>query len=116
MHMHTQIQLDKHCRETMSSRVAASLISAVTQPLTIARTLDDYADLAYQLIGPAGRHRRLAAVRTRLGIDRKVAPLFDTRRLVGEVEGGVRMAWDSWTARGRGASDGRVDMHVVVNK
>jgi hypothetical protein len=82
--------------------------------LTIARTLQDYADLAYQLIGAAGREKRLASVRARLSIDRKKAPLFDTRRLVGEVERGLRMAWevgdaDAWESGG-------VGMHVVVRK
>ena len=48
----------------MSSRVAASLISATTLPLTIARDLSDYQALAERFVG-GGKAGRAALKRTR---------------------------------------------------
>lgn len=100
------------CRETMSSRVAASLIFAVTSPITVARNLEDYGFLARRLVGGKGRASRLGHVRERLRVDRFKAKLFDTRRLVHELEKGFKIAWEIGEKEEWGKV--QIGMHQIV--
>ncbi len=69
--------------ETFASRVAASLLTAVGLPELIARTPQEYEDLAVALATDPGR---LAALRSRLEAGRRTAPLFDTPRFARHLE------------------------------
>ncbi|RYC30482.1 tetratricopeptide repeat protein [Lichenibacterium minor] len=66
-----------------TSRVAASLLTAVGLPELITASLADYEREALAL---AGDPARLRALRERLGANRLVAPLFDTPRYVRNYE------------------------------
>ena len=66
-----------------TSRVAASLLTAVGLPDLITTSLDAYERLAVDL---ARDPRRLGALRARLAANRHTAPLFDTPRYVRNYE------------------------------
>ena len=73
--------------ETMASRVAASLLSAVGLPELIARDRDEYAATAIAL---AQDPARLAAIRSALARNRTTEPLFDTARYTRYLEQAYR--------------------------
>ncbi|MBI2959368.1 MAG: tetratricopeptide repeat protein [Betaproteobacteria bacterium] len=70
-------------RDTLCSRVAASLLCAVGLEDLAASDLAGYERLAIDL---ARDPRRLAEVRARLARNRLVMPLFDTRGFVADIE------------------------------
>lgn len=69
--------------ETFAGRVAASALTAVGLPDTIATSLDEYEALALAL---ARDPARLALVRSKLAANRKTHLLFDTRRFTRHLE------------------------------
>jgi protein O-GlcNAc transferase len=66
-----------------AGRVGASLLTAAGLPELIAETAQDYEALAVAL---ARDPARLKALRDRLAANRAIAPLFDTRRLMRDLE------------------------------
>lgn len=76
--------------ETFSSRVAASLLTAIGLPELIAPDPAAYERLALVLAGAPAELERL---RQKLAAKRKVAPLFDTARFVRNLEAAFRMMW-----------------------
>jgi predicted O-linked N-acetylglucosamine transferase (SPINDLY family) len=68
---------------TFAGRVAASQLNAIGLPELVTNTLVDYQNLAISLAkGP----ERLAAIRQKLGENRKTKPLFDTARYTRNLE------------------------------
>jgi predicted O-linked N-acetylglucosamine transferase (SPINDLY family) len=66
-----------------AARMAGSLLHAAGLPELVTQTLEDYEALALDL---ASRPERLAALRARLGGDRRTLPLFDTARFTRQLE------------------------------
>ena len=69
--------------ESFSSRVAASLLSAVGLPTLIMRTNDEYEDMA---VAFASRPEELASLKQRLRDNRDNCPLFDSARFTRQIE------------------------------
>jgi predicted O-linked N-acetylglucosamine transferase (SPINDLY family) len=69
--------------DTFASRVAASLLHAAGMPELVTDSAEAYGELAVSL---AGDGTRLAALRTRLETSRTTSALFDTPRLVRDLE------------------------------
>ncbi|MBI4291452.1 MAG: tetratricopeptide repeat protein [Betaproteobacteria bacterium] len=69
--------------ETLGTRVAASLVSALGLEDLVVRDLTEYERLAIDL---ARNPAKLAEIRTRLASNRLTTPLFDTRRFVADFE------------------------------
>lgn len=69
--------------ESFSSRVAASLLSAVGLPTLIMRTNEEYEDMAVAL---ASRPEALASLKQRLRGNRDNCPLFDSARFTRQIE------------------------------
>ncbi len=74
-----------HCGESLASRVAASLLTALGLPELITPTVEQYEALAIAL---AHDRQRLRALRSRLEAGRLTMPLFDTRLLARHLEHG----------------------------
>jgi predicted O-linked N-acetylglucosamine transferase (SPINDLY family) len=81
--------------DTFASRVGASLLTAVGLPELIAADEKEYEEMAVRLAGqPEARHqlgRKLAEQRT-------TWPLFDTPRLVRNLERAYRAMWDVYAS------------------
>ena len=73
--------------EGFASRVAASLLRAADLAELVASDLDDYREIAVAL---AGDPARLASIKERLLRAHLGAPLFDTRKLTGDLERGYQ--------------------------
>jgi len=95
--------------ENMAQRVAAGLVTGALTPETIARTLDDYEELAVRLAGARADVMRTLRERLKLGrgLEVRPAPVFDTHESTHDWERGLRMAWDVHAAIG-------VPSHLVV--
>ena len=74
--------------ESFHGRVAASILSAIGLPELITENPADYERLALAL---ASDGARLAALREKLGANRKTAPLFDTARFTRNLEAAYEM-------------------------
>ncbi len=69
--------------ETFPSRVAGSLLSALSISELIANNLEDYFQLA---LGLATNKERLAVIRNKILSNQETAPLFDTPQLARDIE------------------------------
>lgn len=69
--------------EAFAGRVAASLLAAIDVPELIARTQEEYEDLAVEL---ARNPERLKAIRKKIEDNRLCTPLFDTRLFTAHIE------------------------------
>lgn len=78
---------------TFASRVAAGLVTAAGLPDLLARTPDDYEQMALAL---AREPVRLAALRARLDETRGSSPLFDTTRYTRNIEAAYLAMWDRY--------------------
>ncbi|HXF65901.1 MAG TPA: hypothetical protein VNK67_04265, partial [Burkholderiales bacterium] len=87
--------------ETFASRVAASILRAAELPELVAGSFEDYERLA---VGLATAPGRLAALRSRLRERRASCPLFDTPRLVRELEGLYERMFEAYLAGEAAAS------------
>ncbi|WP_088284528.1 UDP-N-acetylglucosamine-peptide N-acetylglucosaminyltransferase [Ideonella sp. A 288] len=76
--------------DTFASRVAGSLLHAVGLPELVTHSLDDYAALAVALATDAPR---LAALRARLEVLRRDAPLFDVPAYTTDLESLYDAMW-----------------------
>ena len=76
---------------TFASRVGASLLRAVGLPELIASSLEEYEQMAIRIAAHPGELRRL---RDKLAAHRTTQPLFDTPRLVRNLERAYRAMWD----------------------
>jgi protein O-GlcNAc transferase len=76
---------------SFAGRVASSLLNAVGLPELIAKDLEEYQELALKL---ARDRRALAAIRSKLGRNRRTFPLFDTDRFRRHIESAYRMMWE----------------------
>jgi predicted O-linked N-acetylglucosamine transferase (SPINDLY family) len=79
--------------EGFAGRVGASLLKAVNLPELITSSRQDYEELAVKLATDPGL---LTAIRQRLKINRETTPLFDTRRLVRDIESGYRLIYERY--------------------
>jgi len=68
---------------TFAGRVAASLLTSVGLPELITRSLEDYESLTMRLAADRGE---LRAIREKLALNAKTAPLFDTARITRNLE------------------------------
>ena len=89
----------------MSSRVAASLLSAANLPELITHSLDEYESLALRLAEDAVL---LAGIRAKLDRHRLSCPLFDTDRFRLHIESAYRTMWER-SQRGEPAAGFAVD-------
>ncbi|OQS05600.1 UDP-N-acetylglucosamine-peptide N-acetylglucosaminyltransferase, partial [Thraustotheca clavata] len=78
--------------DTIASRVAASLLLAVDLPELIAKSMEEYEELAVAL---ALDMDKLWEIRKKLEETRTTCPLFDTKRWVRNWESGLLLAWDA---------------------
>jgi predicted O-linked N-acetylglucosamine transferase (SPINDLY family) len=79
------------CRgATFAGRVAASLLHAVGLPELVTDSLDHYERLAFELATDAAR---LAAMRHRLLVNRRTAPLFDGGAFASGLEAAYEIMW-----------------------
>ena len=78
-----------------SSRVASSVILALGLPELVARTLQDYENIAVQL---ARRHRFYRQTRAKLSRLRATSTLFDRSRWALRMERSYMQIWDVWAA------------------
>lgn len=76
--------------DTFSSRVSASLLTAVQLPELIARNWDEYHAIADRL---AARPEELANLKARLAAQRLSSPLFDTEKFTRDLERMYRTIW-----------------------
>ena len=80
---------------TFASRVGVSLLNSVGLPELIASDVAHYERLAIHL----GTHtNELRSLREKLITHRTTAPLFDTRRFVGNLERAYQNMWDIYAA------------------
>jgi protein O-GlcNAc transferase len=75
---------------TFSGRVAASLLHALGLPELVAFSLAEYEELALVL---ARDPDRLSAIKTKLMLNRKTRPLFDTSRYTRNLEAAFIEMW-----------------------
>ena len=92
--------------ETFASRVSASLLNAVRLPELVTHSLKDYEALALAL---ASDPPRLAELRRRLDVNRRIQPLFDTTLFARHLEAGYTMIRARLEA-------GLPPDHLVVNR
>jgi len=92
--------------DNFASRVASGLVTSTESlpRLTIARNLEDYGDVAVRL---CKNTKRRTAMAESLRSERERAPIFDTRKLTGNVEVAMRLMWDVHAA-------GEKPMHCIV--
>jgi predicted O-linked N-acetylglucosamine transferase (SPINDLY family)/glycosyltransferase involved in cell wall biosynthesis len=83
--------------ETFVSRVAESLLTAVGLPELVTRGVADYEALGLRL---ARAPEELLALRNKLSVNRKTAPLFDTPRFVRNLETAYEAMWRIHAAGG----------------
>ena len=97
----------------LTSEVSGSLMRTVGLAHLVARSLDEYQDLAVALVN----HRHaLLRVRKRLRRERWESPLFDTRRWMRDWERGVSMLWDAHAgARSSRQHQPPLPVHLVVH-
>ena len=76
-----------------TARMAASLLNAIGLPELITLSAESYEQLALEL---ATNPARLAAIRSRLQLNRNTMPLFDSSLFTAHLETGYREAWRRW--------------------
>ncbi len=81
--------------ETFASRVAASLLTAIGLPELITSNLEDYQRLALEL---AHDRDQLERLRAKLVANRVSEPLFDTPRMVRNLERAYQQMWQRHAA------------------
>jgi predicted O-linked N-acetylglucosamine transferase (SPINDLY family) len=81
--------------QTFASRVGASLLTSVGLPELIAPDLEAYERLAVRL---ARQPDELRALRAKLTAHRTTWPLFDTPRLVRNLERAYRAMWEVYAS------------------
>jgi predicted O-linked N-acetylglucosamine transferase (SPINDLY family) len=81
--------------DSFAARVAASLLTAIGLPELITSSAAQYEALAVEL---ATDPLRLAAVRTKLDLNRPTAPLFDTPRFTRDLEQGYVLVYERYLA------------------
>jgi predicted O-linked N-acetylglucosamine transferase (SPINDLY family) len=81
-----------------AGRVGASVVTAAGLPELVACSLKDYEATARRL---ANERSLLAGFRQRLGQEKLVCPLFDTRRFCRHIEAAYTTMWELWQ-RGQG--------------
>ncbi len=81
--------------DAFASRVGASLLTAVGLPELIAADEGRYEELAVRL---AGHPEELGELRRKLADRRTAWPLFDTPRLVRNLERAYRAMWDVYAS------------------
>jgi predicted O-linked N-acetylglucosamine transferase (SPINDLY family) len=79
--------------ETMTSRMAASLLHTLDLDALIATNWSDYENKAIQL---ATQNERYTAIKQRLHMQREVSPLFDTTRTTRHIEHGYCLALERY--------------------
>jgi protein O-GlcNAc transferase len=94
--------------ESFSGRVAASLLAAVGMQELITETLTDYEALALKL---ARDPVLIQSVRSRLGQNRLVYPLFDTKRFCRHIEAAF-IQMQQWSASGLPSRSFRATLKV----
>jgi protein O-GlcNAc transferase len=77
--------------DTFAGRVAASLLNAVGLPELIARTSDEYEQLALEF---ANDRSKLLLMKKRLMDNRLNCPLFDTKLFTKHIESAYRKMWE----------------------
>ena len=97
--------------ETFASRVGASLLSAVGLPELIAADLTEYERRAVDLATQPGELRWL---RDKLASNRTAWPLFDTPRLVRNLERAYLAMWENYAA-GREPRSMRIEEGADLN-
>jgi predicted O-linked N-acetylglucosamine transferase (SPINDLY family) len=80
---------------TFASRVAGSLLHAIGLDELVTTTLGEYEELALRLAREPGL---LTQLRTRLGLNRRTHPLFDTARFTRNIESAYQQMWETWKA------------------
>lgn len=83
--------------ETTPSRSGASLLNAVGLGELVARTADEYLDIAARL---AGDPQRLAGIRAGLRERMRASSLMDAARFTANLESAYRGIWRRWCAGG----------------
>ncbi len=83
--------------DAFPARVAASLLEAVGLPELVAGSLEEYEEIAVSL---AADRPRQAALKERLARNRAALPLFDTARLVRNLERAYALMWEARCATG----------------
>jgi predicted O-linked N-acetylglucosamine transferase (SPINDLY family) len=78
---------------TAVGRGGESILQNLAMPELVARTPEEYAEIAREL---AVDHGRLAALRRSLRTRMEASPLVDTRQYTAEVEGVLRGVWEAW--------------------
>jgi hypothetical protein len=81
--------------ETLASRVAASQLTALGCPELIARSVDEYVELA---VAYATEIPRLRAIQEKVRLRRAMAPLFNTQHLAHNLERAYRMMHDHFVS------------------
>ncbi len=79
--------------KTFAGRVAGSLLTSIGLPELITTDIKEYEALALQLVQDP---LRLAALREKLEKNRLTTPLFDIKRLVGNLENAYETMWNIW--------------------
>ncbi len=77
--------------DSFASRVAGSLLAALNLPELATENLQDYAARALEL---AHDREQLAALRTRLALNLRTQPLFDTKRHCKHLESAYAEMWE----------------------
>lgn len=86
--------------DTLASRVASSLVTALGFPELIAQSRQDYVD---KVVFYATNKIELRRLQKRVRIARKTSPLFNTKILVSNLEQAYRAMWQQHVKEGRPA-------------
>eukprot|EP00048_Salpingoeca_helianthica_P024102 m.29717 g.29717 ORF g.29717 m.29717 type:complete len:1284 (-) comp9187_c1_seq1:59-3910(-) len=81
--------------ETLASRVAASQLTALGCPELVARSVDEYVEMA---VAYASDLPRLRAIQDKVRTRRAIAPLFNTRHLAHSLERAYRLMYDQFVS------------------
>ena len=74
-----------------ASRVSASLLNAINLPELITKNYEEYEKLILEL---ATNSKKLSEIKTKLLINRRKEPLFDTKRYTQNFEKGLQQAYN----------------------
>jgi len=81
--------------ESMASRVAASILSAIGAPELIVNTQEEYESMAVEL---ATNPKRLEEIKQNLTLNRLSTPLFDTTLFTRNIENAYRQMYERYQA------------------
>ncbi len=79
--------------QSFAGRVASSLLHAIGLPELVAKSLEQYEEVALRL---AASPSRLAEIKARLAANRASFPLFDTARFCRHIEAAYRHMWERY--------------------